>query len=156
MSRAFTDVLASIRGAARFGDKAGIVFDFGAAAHNLSATATALGLTVSGSGIGTSFGETMPSKTDLVAALIGLSGEDADYSLLSGWAHGEAWALADTLQFGADMPVSLPWDHCQYIATVAGRGFVNAVERAVYYFGWAEGAWRVTTQRCFDAIGKTP
>lgn len=167
LARSFTDRLVSIRGAARFGGKAGSQFDFKQRAGDVTALAGRLGMSASGSGLKVWVDQPQPSKTELVTELLGSRLSSANYSLFSGWAHGEAWALLDTLQRSKDTEdpsgtgrtlrgASLTFDHYQFIAALASKGFTNAVDRAVAYFGWASSDWELSVRRAFGAVGKAP
>lgn len=108
-----------------------------------------------------------PRRTVLVTALLGSDLSPANYSLFSGWAHGEAWALLDAVGRSADAPdpsgigrtlrrPALTFDHYQFIAAIAARGFSDSVERAISYFGWASDRWAEQVRNAFRAIGKPP
>jgi hypothetical protein len=167
ISRAFTDRLVSIRGAARFGSKIGATFDFEQRSDEVAETARSLGLQVSGTGLKRYVGEPFPTKTEVVTELLGTQLSPANYSLFSAWAHGEAWALLDTVQRGEDHEdpsgagrrlrrASITFDHYQFIAAISARGFVNAVNRGLGYFGWASLDWERRVQNAFRSIGKAP
>jgi hypothetical protein len=166
VARSLTDRLASIRGAQRFGRQVETDVDFEQRFETIVKLAEGLGFEVGGEKLLRYVGSPYPKKSEFAEAVLGpeLSGA---YSLFSGWTHGEAWTLTDSLRRGPDKSdptgegrvlraPGLTLYHYGYIAALVGRAFVNAVDRAIGYFGWESVAWRECAVRSFRAVGKVP
>jgi len=153
VARGLTDLMRSIRGARRFASKAGVDFDFDARFDDAATTAAHLGLTITGEGWGRYVGsDDLPSKTELVEAISGPDNEGI-YSIFSGFAHGEAWALFETLRYSPDVKdpsglgrtlrqPSLPMSYFAYLTAMTASGFGRVVERAGAYYGWSSSRWQ--------------
>jgi len=166
VGRSLTDRLVSIASARRFGSKVGSGFNFEDRFQQVVEKTGVLDLHVMGEGWGRYVETPRPNKTQLVHDVLGPVVSPGIYSLFSGWAHGEAWAISEAVRYSPtveDTAVpgrilrrpAITLDHYRFIAALCARSFTNAVDRAVDYFAWSAGDWTTVKSNSLKAIGKS-